>query len=85
VFAFAADRELVPDGAKNGTETDVDCGGASSPKCAVGKTCLAFGDCASNECYGGFINYDRWKGTAGTTVNLIPTGNTPTYTETLAW
>jgi hypothetical protein len=33
------------DGVKNGDETDVDCGGSSGKKCAVGKTCAADGDC----------------------------------------
>jgi hypothetical protein len=38
------------DGKKNGTETDVDCGGTGNPKCATGKTCLAHADCASDGC-----------------------------------
>ncbi|MDB4938472.1 MAG: hypothetical protein JWP87_5444 [Labilithrix sp.] len=33
------------DGLKNGSETDVDCGGGSAPPCAEGKSCLADGDC----------------------------------------
>jgi hypothetical protein len=33
------------DGVKNGTETDVDCGGPSAPKCREGKSCLVDGDC----------------------------------------
>jgi hypothetical protein len=36
------------DGLKNGTETDIDCGGTAptnAPKCAVGKTCKADADC----------------------------------------
>ncbi len=33
------------DNIKNGTETDVDCGGSGAPKCAVGKSCLVDGDC----------------------------------------
>ncbi len=37
------------DGLKNGTETDVDCGG-SCPKCASGKSCGAAADCASGYC-----------------------------------
>jgi hypothetical protein len=31
---------------KNGTETDVDCGGKNAPKCADGKGCLVDDDCA---------------------------------------
>ncbi len=39
------------DGIKNGTETDVDCGGpADGPRCAVGKTCKTHSDCESNGC-----------------------------------
>ena len=39
------------DGIKNGTETDVDCGGpAQGPRCAVGKSCKAHTDCESNGC-----------------------------------
>jgi hypothetical protein len=33
------------DAVKNGTESDVDCGGASAPKCGEGKSCLADTDC----------------------------------------
>jgi len=40
------------DGAKNGTETDVDCGGADTgtPRCATGKACGAGTDCESVIC-----------------------------------
>jgi hypothetical protein len=38
------------DTVKNGTETDVDCGGACSTKCADGKTCAVAGDCVSTVC-----------------------------------
>ena len=37
------------DGVKNGTETDIDCGG-SCPECANGKACQGAGDCASGKC-----------------------------------
>jgi len=33
------------DGVQNGTETDVDCGGTSAPKCLEGQSCLTDGDC----------------------------------------
>jgi hypothetical protein len=33
------------DGVKDGSETDVDCGGPSAPKCAEGKSCLVDADC----------------------------------------
>ena len=38
------------DGAKNGDETDVDCGGSCSAACASGKTCTAGTDCATSLC-----------------------------------
>jgi hypothetical protein len=40
------------DGIKNGSESDVDCGG-SCPRCANGRTCLSRNDCASGLCSGG--------------------------------
>lgn len=49
---------LVPsatDGLKNGTETDVDCGGsdAATARCAPGKTCGGAADCTTKVCNGG--------------------------------
>ena len=41
------------DNAKNGNETDVDCGGFCPTKCADTKTCNVNGDCASNRCTNG--------------------------------
>ncbi len=38
------------DGLKNGTETDVDCGGNAAPGCAVGLACKLDGDCGSIAC-----------------------------------
>ncbi|MBI4705981.1 MAG: SBBP repeat-containing protein [Deltaproteobacteria bacterium] len=40
------------DGAKNGSETDVDCGGGC-PACADGKKCKLAADCTSGFCEGG--------------------------------
>lgn len=40
------------DAMKNGTETDVDCGGAACPKCSDGKTCASAADCAGGVCKG---------------------------------
>ena len=40
------------DGKKNGTETDIDCGGSCSA-CADGATCQATKDCKSASCLGG--------------------------------
>jgi len=41
------------DGLTNGSETDVDCGGGTCPRCASGKTCATRNDCASARCDGG--------------------------------
>jgi hypothetical protein len=43
------------DNVKNGTESDVDCGGAC-PKCAAGKVCTKNSDCSSNSCMMGVCN-----------------------------
>lgn len=40
------------DGNKNGSETDIDCGGSCRP-CGDGKTCAAASDCAAGTCTGG--------------------------------
>ena len=40
------------DKVKNGAESDIDCGGATCPKCAVGEDCNHNGDCASGVCTG---------------------------------
>src|SRR6185503_13557717 len=41
------------DGVKNGTETDVDCGGGGCPACDPGKTCSMGTDCTSQICQAG--------------------------------
>ncbi len=38
---------------KDGTESDIDCGGAVCPKCTAGKTCNTESDCQSNYCLNG--------------------------------
>ena len=38
------------DGTKNGTETDVDCGGGTCKKCSDGDLCAVATDCTSNVC-----------------------------------
>jgi hypothetical protein len=43
----------VTDSFKNGSETDVDCGGGEAPKCAEGKTCKEGSDCFWGYCTGG--------------------------------
>ena len=52
------------DAIKNGTETDVDCGG-SCPKCGNGKTCLADADCRSGSC----LNHVCTSCKPGSTIN----------------
>ena len=41
------------DGVKDGSETDVDCGGGRCPACADGKACTAGADCPSGTCASG--------------------------------
>jgi plastocyanin len=38
---------------KNGTETDVDCGGTCPNDCAIGQGCMVDGDCQSGTCTAG--------------------------------
>jgi Lamin Tail Domain len=40
------------DKVKNGTESDVDCGGAACPPCATGQKCAAGSDCVGGSCAG---------------------------------
>ena len=41
------------DGVKNGSESDVDCGGGTCLRCANGKTCASRNDCVGALCTGG--------------------------------
>ncbi len=41
------------DGLQNGTETGIDCGGSSCPKCANGQSCNKSSDCQSGVCLNG--------------------------------
>ncbi len=41
------------DNLRNGTETDVDCGGSCPTHCALGKTCSLGSDCVTPSCVGG--------------------------------
>jgi hypothetical protein len=55
VDAYVPPPPPVPtntDGMRNGTETDVDCGGMSAPKCVEGRRCLQATDCKTNSCVG---------------------------------
>lgn len=44
---------LCFNGLKNGSESDVDCGGGCLAKCALGRTCVQSLDCSSNACQDG--------------------------------
>jgi hypothetical protein len=50
VTSFTCTENLCSDHLKDGTETDVDCGGGTCPGCGAGKMCLVDADCASNAC-----------------------------------
>jgi hypothetical protein len=43
---------LCNDSVKNGTETDVDCGGGTCPGCGPGGDCVVASDCLSTICTG---------------------------------
>lgn len=48
-----ADMTVVPsctDNLKNGTESDIDCGGSTCQKCGLDKVCTGAADCASGSC-----------------------------------
>jgi hypothetical protein len=47
------------DGLRNGTETDLDCGGACAA-CAVGRTCMAARDCVNGTCFAGTCGDRMW-------------------------
>ncbi|HEU4407870.1 MAG TPA: hypothetical protein VFS43_21595 [Polyangiaceae bacterium] len=49
---FCARLDCV-DGAQNGAETDVDCGGPACPPCGEGARCGGSGDCAEGVCEDG--------------------------------
>jgi hypothetical protein len=80
------------DKATNGDETDVDCGGATCPKCGAGKICKADTDCKSGKCDAGkcadpfaanatITNTDNiWKITIGTTIVEVDARNTAMVT-----
>jgi len=46
----AVDLPMCLNGAKDGSETDTDCGGACSTKCGPKKKCKVGGDCQGNTC-----------------------------------
>lgn len=67
------------DGAKNGSETDVDCGGSCPTKCAGAKACAGDADCASGRCAGSVCDSPpvpelAWGGTASHACARSPAG-----------
>jgi hypothetical protein len=48
------------DAARNGAETDIDCGGPACAPCAAGKKCWADSDCANGDCS---IGHCAWHAT----------------------
>jgi hypothetical protein len=48
--AIPAPPSMCNDGFKDGTESDVDCGGICAVKCAAGLSCAVPEDCASGSC-----------------------------------
>ncbi len=48
-----ADAGTCGNKAMDGDETDIDCGGATCPKCTAGRKCKSGSDCASTNCESG--------------------------------
>ena len=48
------------DGVRGGTESDTDCGGSCSTRCADGYRCIADADCASSLCVDGACKEPPW-------------------------
>jgi hypothetical protein len=62
------------DGAKNGGETDVDCGG-SCGACALGKSCAVANDCANGTCFSGSCAPRMWFATSTGSNVAVPGSN----------
>jgi predicted alpha/beta superfamily hydrolase/GH25 family lysozyme M1 (1,4-beta-N-acetylmuramidase) len=70
VCVSATGNNSCEDGVKNGSETDVDCGGGACPPCSLGKSCLSGSDCESGVCSGNIC-------VVGILVNPIPDVTNP--------
>ncbi len=70
------------DGIKNGTETDVDCGGGAptnAPKCGLDKACKVKADCDNADCNGGVCKATSSDGIKnGTETDVDCGGGAPT-------
>jgi beta-glucosidase len=51
--SVSATPTTCTDGVRNGTETDIDCGGGTCPDCVDGRLCSVSGDCTGNNCVSG--------------------------------
>ncbi len=67
--------DACADGARNGAETDIDCGGASCSACANARACAADADCSSGACRGSVCVATF---AIGVGVSGLPAGNTLT-------
>lgn len=65
---------LCGDGLRDGSETDVDCGGGGCPLCTGGRGCITDADCASGSCGAGTCAYERFgfPGTVDVLVGRAP-------------
>lgn len=50
ICASTSVASTCTDGLKNGTETDVDCGGGACPACVTGQSCVTSSDCTTSLC-----------------------------------
>ena len=57
------------DGFRNGSETDVDCGGGNCPRCAIDRSCFNRNDCAGALCSGGICTACTSNAQCGSDVN----------------
>jgi hypothetical protein len=55
-FCAPNNNPSCTNGVRDGSETDVDCGGGSCPQCGNGRSCFQPSDCQSNNCQNGFCS-----------------------------
>ncbi len=60
------------DGIRNGSESDIDCGGGTCPRCAATKTCASRNDCISALCTGTTCRACIVNDDCGTDANPTP-------------
>jgi hypothetical protein len=74
-------KPTCTDGVRNGTETDVDCGGGVCPACGAGKQCQVDADCAAGTCTGGACA----ASSIATAVTLTSSANPAVFGQVVAW